>query len=116
MDLFTKPWEGCLVGGDAQVATLACIWPLLSNLINAAIALSAAVALIFIIWSGIQLITANGDAEKISGAKKTLTFAIMGFVFIALSFVIFNFVFAITGTPQDNLVGGNRGIEITPNP
>ena len=65
----------------------------------------------------INIITANGDAEKISGAKKTLTFAIIGFVFIMLSLVIFNFVFKITGTPQNSVgIGDDGGVVITPAP
>lgn len=117
MDLFTKPWDesGCLVGGEAQVATLACIWPLLNNIINAAIALSGIVALVFIIWSGIQLITASGDAEKISGAKKTLTFAIIGLVFILLSFALFNGFLDILGVDQDVVLPGDDGVDINPN-
>lgn len=105
MSLFTNPWRdsGCIHQTEtgAEVARLSCIWPLLSNIINAALVLSVAVALIFIIWSGIQIITANGDPEKISGAKKTLTFAIIGFVFILLSFVIFNGMFGLLGISQD---------------
>lgn len=119
MDLFTKPWNdsGCLetTATGEEVATLRCIWPLLSNIINAAIILSSAVALIFIIWGGIQIITANGDQEKIQGAKKTLTFAILGFVFIALSFVAFNFVFKAIGVDPNGVdLGGNREIIISP--
>lgn len=110
MNLFTKPWEDCLHDPTgAQVATLKCIWPLFSNIINAALALSVAVALIFIIWSGIQIITANGDPEKISGAKKTLTFAIIGFVFIVLSFALFNGFFGILGVDQNVIAPDPEG-------
>lgn len=117
MDLFTQDWGTCTEGGSAQVATLRCIWPLFSNIINAAIVLSGVVALIFIIWSGIQIITANGDAEKVSGAKKTLTFAIVGFVFIALSLVIFNLVFKTLGVNQGQVgTNPNDSIQITPLP
>lgn len=104
MDVFTKSWDesNCIdksVPGT-EVATLSCIWPLLSNIINVAIILSSVVALIFIIWSGIQIITANGDPEKLSGAKKTLTFAIIGFVFITLVFVFYNGFFELLGIDQ----------------
>lgn len=112
MELFTKSWEesNCIdksVPGT-EVATLSCIWPLLSNIINAAIVLSSAVALIFIIWSGIQIITANGDPEKLSSAKKTLTFAIIGFVFIILVFVFYNGFFGLLGIEQGNISTGTN--------
>jgi hypothetical protein len=112
MNLFTRPWadSGCLndPSGD-KIATLACIWPLFSNIINAAHALSGVVALIYIILAGVQIITANGDAEKISGGKKTLTFAIIGFVFIILSLVIFNLVFTVTGVDQNSVKDDPNG-------
>jgi hypothetical protein len=103
MNLFTTGWDQCLdkTKPEAQVATLSCIWPLMSNIINAAMVLSAVVALYFIIISGIRFISSRGDAQAIDGAKKTLTFAIIGFIFIILSFTLFNFIFTITGIEQD---------------
>lgn len=119
MDLFTRPWGQCLdtTHSEYQVATLSCIWPLMSNIINAAIVLSAVVALYFIIISGIRFISSRGDTEAISNAKKTLTFAIIGFIFIILAFTLFNFVFTLTGIDQNavtpNPSDGNR-LEVTP--
>jgi len=94
MNLFTSDWGSCVVNG---VATLGCVWIVLQNLINALIALSGVVALFFIIWSGISMITSQGDQEKLASAKKTLTFAIIGLVFILLSFVLFNFILSTLG-------------------
>lgn len=88
MDLFTKDWGECVVAG---VATLRCIWPLFNNVVNASIILSGVVALYFIIMGGIKYITSRGDPEAIEGARKTITFALIGLVFIIFSFVIFNF-------------------------
>jgi hypothetical protein len=120
MNFFTQPWEesGCIVtSGESQVASLACIWPLLSNIINVAIAFSGVIALVFILLSGIKIITANGNSEQLSEAKKTLTFAIIGFVFIVLSFTIFNGVFTLLGIDQ-NVVGpnDNGGLKVDPAP
>jgi threonine/homoserine/homoserine lactone efflux protein len=121
MDLFTKPWSdsGCIDLGPngEEIATLQCIWPLFNNLINAALVLSSIVALFYIIWAGIRIITAQGDAEQISAGKKTLTFAIIGFVFIMLSFVVFNLVFGALGIEQNYVGPGEENrIEVTPFP
>ena len=42
----------------------------------------------------------EGDPEKIATARKTLTYAIFGFVFILLSFVILNAIAKFTGVEQ----------------
>lgn len=47
-----------------------------------------ALAVLIIIYSGFQYITSAGDAEKAKTAKKTLTYAVMGLIFIALAEVI----------------------------
>jgi hypothetical protein len=118
MDLFTRPWGDCIIDdGGNQIATLSCIWPLMSNLINAALVLSAVVALYYIIISGLRFISSRGDAQALENAKKTLTFAIIGFAFILLSFTFFNLIFTITGIENDvvapNPNEGNR-LEVTP--
>ncbi len=108
-------WGNCVDNTHGnQVATLSCIWPLLTNIINAALALSGAVALILIIWSGIRIITAGGNPEQIEAGKKTLTFAIIGFVFIVLSFVFFNVFFNLLGVNQNTITPGPGGVQITP--
>ncbi len=47
------------------------------------------IAVIVIIWAGIQFLTANGSPEKISTAKKALWYAIIGLaiIFIGTGFV-----------------------------
>ncbi len=93
-------WDSCTIEG---VPTLSCIWVVLSNVINFALGASAVVALFFIIFSGIKYITSRGDEEQIANAKKTLTYAIIGLVFILLSFTIFNFITVLTGVSPENI-------------
>lgn len=49
---------------------------------------AGALAVLFIILGGIQYITSAGDPKKVETAKKTLTYAIIGLIFIVLSQVI----------------------------
>lgn len=102
MDLFTEPWtdSGCMEG---TIATLRCIWPLFHNLINASIVLSGVAALIYIMLGGIRYVTSRGDAEAIESARKTITFAIIGLVFVLLSFTIFNFVLDTIGVQPESM-------------
>lgn len=100
MNLFTTDWSGCYDTGDVSASAapkLACIWIVLQNVINAALVLSAVVAVFLIAWAGFQYITSSGDKEKVDHARKRLTFAIIGLVFIFLSFLIVHFIAEFTG-------------------
>jgi hypothetical protein len=85
---------GCGVNG---VATLDCIFPLIFNLIFWAIGLAGTVALFMIIFAGYQFLFSGGDAKAVEGARKTLTFAILGLFLIFLSFLILNIISTVTG-------------------
>lgn len=50
------------------------------------------VAVIMIIISGFKYVTSNGDSNKISSAKTTLIYAIVGLVIVAFAQVIVKFV------------------------
>ena len=77
--------------------TLGCIFPLITNVILWAIGLAGTVALFMIIFAGYQLLFSGGDAKAVDGARKTLTFAILGLVLIFLSFFILNLIATVTG-------------------
>ena len=100
-----KDWnsvEGCLVN---DVPTLKCIPVVFNNIIAAALTFAGVVALFFIILSGIKMITSGGDPKAVDGAKKTLTFAIIGLVLVLLSFFIGSMIGYITGVDCINQFG-----------
>lgn len=86
---------GCYAPGTT-VATLDCIFPLITNVIYWLILFSGTVALVMIIVSGIRFITSGGDAKTVESAKKGLTYAILGLLLVFLSFFILNTVAYIT--------------------
>ena len=49
-------------------------------------------AIYFLIWGGILWISSAGDKAKIEAARKKITFAIIGLVFVFLSFMIINVI------------------------
>ena len=49
-------------------------------------------SVIFIIISGIKIVTAAGDEKKLASASQTLTYAIIGLVVTILAFVIVRLV------------------------
>ncbi len=54
-------------------------------------------AVLFIMWSGIQWMTSGGNVERISAAKRRLAFAIIGLVIVLFSFVIVRVVITTVG-------------------
>lgn len=46
------------------------------------------IAVVYLIWNGIQYITAAGDEEKQATAKRGITGSVIGIVVILLSYVI----------------------------
>ena len=61
----------------------------------------ATIALIMIIFSGIQWITSEGDVEKVKSARKRLIFSILGLVTIMGAFFIVRiFIFTLGGDPE----------------
>lgn len=67
------------------------------NVFTFALEFSGVVAIFLIVYSGIKFITSEGDKAKIEASKKTLTYAIVGLVFIILSYFIIKFIADLTG-------------------
>jgi uncharacterized membrane protein len=91
-----KSWDSCL--NEAGVPTLGCIPIVFNNIISAALTFVGVVALFLIIWAGFNMITSGGDPKKVEGAKKIMTYAIIGLVIVLLSFSIIFFIGYTTGT------------------
>lgn len=58
------------------------------------------VAVVMLIVGGIRYITSGGDAKKVTDAKNTVLYAIIGLVISFLAFAIVNFV--ISALPSSN--------------
>jgi len=63
-------------------------------IINVFSVIVGVVAVIMIIWGGFKYITSGGDSNKVSGAKNTIIYAIIGLIVVALSQFIVQFVLA----------------------
>lgn len=63
-----------------------------TTLINYFLGFLGIVAVAFIIYGGVLLVTSGGEEEAMTKAKKILTYAVIGFVVIALSYTIVTFV------------------------
>lgn len=65
---------------------------LLTKIITWVLTFSAAVAVLFLIFGGLQYVTSAGNKDRIDKAKQTILYAVIGLVVIALSFVIVTFI------------------------
>lgn len=64
----------------------------MTNVINFFSLLVGIVAVIMIIIGGFQYVMSNGDSGKISTAKNTIIFALVGLIIVAMAQFIVHFV------------------------
>ncbi len=57
-------------------------------------------ALAFIIWGSIRWIMSGGDKTKVQSARNTLIYAVVGLIFIFLSFLIINLITYFFNVPS----------------
>lgn len=84
-------------GASGDVLCLQDLETIFERVVGVAIAIAGIVLFIMLIVGGFKYLTAGGEAPKIESARKTLTYAILGIVFIALSFLFLRFIGVFTG-------------------
>lgn len=67
----------------------------LPSITSTIIGIAGGLALLFVIIGGIQILTAYGNDERITAAKKTLTWALAGLVIAILSYSIVQIIVSI---------------------
>lgn len=77
------------VNANALPKTNANIIP---NVISLIFAVFGAIAVVVVIYAGIQLILSQGNSEKVAQAKRSITYAIVGLIVISLAQVIVMFI------------------------
>ena len=72
----------------------------IQGILNAIIAVSGIIAVVYVIIGGINYMTSNGDAGKLEKAKKTIFYAVIGLAVTTLAFAIVNWTIdAIKSNP-----------------
>jgi len=79
---------GGLSGAGADIIQL---------IINLLFVFGIVVALISVIYSGIQWIISTGEKQKLQNARNRLIYSIVGLVVIFAAFLIINFIFTLIG-------------------
>lgn len=83
-DLTSDSGAGCLHANTAG--------NMVTELINWVTGVAGVVSAIFIVYGGISYITSAGDPSKVEKAKKTILYALIGLVVVALVTIITGFV------------------------
>jgi len=79
-----------------QLRYLECVF---GNVVNAVLGLAGIVLFIMLLLGGFSYITSGGDPKKVESARNTLTYAIVGMIFIALAYLLLKFIETFTGAP-----------------
>ena len=74
------------------------------NISNTALTLISVVAVVMLIYGGFRYVVSGGDAKKVTDAKNTILYAIIGLVIAFLALAIVNFVIGTIGA-----AGGVQG-------
>lgn len=83
---------GILGGGGLDPTNIgaADILTLMLRVVNIALGLVGAIALVYILIAGIQYMTAGGDEKKQGESKQTIQAALIGLLIVAASFALTN--------------------------
>ena len=78
-----QPFQGTAQGGLIQAIT---------TIVNILLILAGIIASLYLLYGGVQYITAAGDEDKAGTAKNTILYALIGLIVIGLSAAVVNFV------------------------
>jgi len=89
-----KPLGSGLLGvaDSGALSTNTSVPQIVGNVIKVILGVSGTVALIFIIWGGIQWMVSKGAQDKIASARKLMTSGMIGIAIIAAAYAITDFV------------------------
>jgi len=93
---------GCTttIGSYTDVPSLGCLANTVSNIINYALGILGAVTLLMLMWGAVKFVISSGDPKAIQSAQKTMTYAVIGAVFVLGSFILVNVVLTALGLPN----------------
>jgi len=85
----TTPSSDCTKPGNVNQSNLGTIGNKIVNIFSIIVGI---VAIIMLIYGGFRYITSGGASERVSNAKNTIIYAVIGLVIVALAQVIVHFV------------------------
>lgn len=80
-----------------QPAGLTQIEEMVGRVINLFVGLSFIALVVMLVWSGIKFLTSGGEPKAIQSASQTVTWALLGMLFLVLVWLILQLVANFTG-------------------
>ena len=95
--------SGCaaVTGNVVQLGYLECMF---EKVVGNLLAFGGILVFLTLLVGGYKYITSGGDPKGVESAKQTLTYAVLGLVFLAVSFLILKFIEVFTGANVTNFV------------
>ena len=78
-------------------AGLAEIEQVFGNIISVVVGLAFVILLVMLVWAGIKYLTSGGEPKAIQAAHLTVTWALLGVLFLAIAWIILQLIQAVTG-------------------
>ena len=83
---------------DGMPAELVGVDGVFTNITNTILYVVGVISVIMLIYGGLRYVVSGGDSKKVTDAKNTILYAIIGLIIAILSFAIVNFVLNSIGT------------------
>jgi len=99
----SSPKPSFAIGDPATIEDFETVF---STLVGNLVTLLGFFSLLMVIVGGFKYITAQGDPKAISSARSTITWAIVGLIFIIISWLILLFIGQFTGVKVTNFCIG----------
>lgn len=102
---------GCIqtvpgVGGQpaTEIPTLKCFEAVFARILSITLSLAGVALFIMLVVGGFKYLTSGGDPETAAGAKKTMTYAILGLALMIGAYLIFRILEFFLGINLTNFV------------
>lgn len=69
----------------------------LTNIFNTVLALAGALAVAYIVWSGIRYMLSQGQPNEIKAARDGILYSLIGIVVVMVAFLLVNYVIGNIG-------------------
>ncbi|QQG43762.1 MAG: hypothetical protein HYW45_01935 [Candidatus Daviesbacteria bacterium] len=81
----------------SDAAGLTQLEALFGRIINLSVAAAFVALVMVLVWAGIRYLTSGGDAKAIQSASMTVTWALLGILFLVIAWLVLQLVAAFTG-------------------
>ncbi len=90
------PTPSCNIPGDCP-AGLTELEGVFSNVIFVVVALGFIILLVMLLTAGFKYLTSGGEPKAVQAAHQTVSWALLGILFMAIAWLVLKLVFAFTG-------------------